>query len=121
MAGMGRRSGVVSGLQKCVLHDVSRDGGGRIVLIELFFENLATNLCIRMGDTRGRCKSWLMEVLTTAPKAKPNAAKVTATPGPLSCPLKIYPLPKNASALEQAVAESLSQQKTERAAAREHD
>ena len=61
----------------------------------------------------------MTEVLSTAPKAKPSTAKATATPRPPSCPVTVYHLPKNASPLEQAVAETLSQ-KTQRAAARDH-
>ena len=91
-----------------------------IFLTELLFEILATNLCIKMRGTKRRCKSWLTEVLSTAPKAKLSTAKATATPRRPSCPVAVYLLPKNASSLEQAVAESLSQQKTQRAAPRDH-
>ena len=89
-------------------------------LTELLFENLATNLCIRLRGKKERCKSWLTEVLSNVPKAKPRTAEATATPRPPSGPVNVYPLPKNASPLEQAVAESLSQQKPQRAAARDH-
>ena len=58
--------------------------------------------------------------MSTAPRAKPGTAKATANPRPPSCPVTVYPLPNNVSPLEQAVADSLSQQKTERVAERDH-
>ena len=75
---------------------------------EFLFEKLATNLCITMRRAKGRCKSRLTEVLSSAPKGKPSTAKATATPQTHSCPLNAYPSPQNASPLEQAVADSLS-------------
>ena len=62
----------------------------------------------------------MTEVLNAAPKAKPSTAKATATPQHPSYPGTVYPLPKNASLLEQAVTESLSQQKIQLAATTGH-
>ena len=91
-----------------------------LFLTQLLFENLPENLGIRMLGAKRRCKSWLTEVLSTAPMAKLSTAKATATPRAPSCPVTVYSLPKNASPLKLAVAESLSQKKTQRAAARDH-
>ena len=53
-------------------------------------------------------------------KGQAEYCQATATPLPPSCPVTIYPLPKNALPLEQAVAQTQSQQKIQRAAARDH-
>ena len=62
----------------------------------------------------------LTSALRVQTSSKLSTAKANATSQPPSCPVAVYPLPKNASLLEQAVAESMSEEKTQRAAARDH-
>ena len=63
------------------------------LLTALYFENLLMNLCIRIRGAKGRYKSLLTEVLSTAHKAKTSIAKATAIPRAPSCAVIVYLLP----------------------------